>query len=108
MRDERALLWDMVESARQVQAYIAGKTVQQFQTDLMFQDAVVRRIQIIGEAAYQLPQTTRERISAIPWRQIIDMRHVLVHSYSQISMQKIWETATSDLSPLMQALEPFL
>jgi uncharacterized protein with HEPN domain len=108
MRDERAFLSDMIDSARQVQRYVAGRTYQDFQLDEVLQDAVSHRLEIIGEAASQVPATTRQLIPALPWKSIINMRSILIHAYFQRSLPVVWDTANNNMAAVVWELESYL
>jgi len=67
--------------------------------------ALVKEIEIIGEAAYQTSEATRERLPEIPWDDIIGMRHRLVHAYFDINLDILWKTVQEELPPLIKILE---
>lgn len=108
MRDERTYLFDMIDSARMVQDFVRGRTYEQFQTDLMLREAVLRRLGIIGEAARCVSEATRQRMPNLPWRDIIGMRNVLVHVYFGVKLEIVWRTSTEDLPVLIATVEQFL
>jgi len=74
----------------------------------MAQDAVLRQLEVIGEAVKQLSTSTRERGPNIPWRDIAGMRDVLIHQYFAVDLQQVWEATQRDLGPLRQAVEEIL
>jgi len=76
-------LWDMAESGRMIKNYVADKAEDEFYADSMLQDAVIRRFEVIGEAATRISEETRALIPQLPWRQIIAMRNRLIHDYRQ-------------------------
>ncbi|MBM4035050.1 MAG: DUF86 domain-containing protein [Planctomycetes bacterium] len=106
-RDEAALL-DMLLAARKVQAYTQGVTAQQFYGDEALQDAVMRRIQIIGEAARQVSKRFRQSHPEVPWKQTIALRHTLVHLYFRVIPEKVWEVVEKDIPALIVLLEPLV
>lgn len=67
--------------------------------------ALVKAIEIVGEAAATVSPSVRDQCAAIPWQDIIGMRHRLVHGYFAIDMDRVWDTVTDDLPPLVVALE---
>jgi uncharacterized protein with HEPN domain len=71
----------------------------------LVQDAVKHQIQIIGEAASRLSSTFRDRSSAIPWKDIVGMRHKIVHDYLGVDLLQVWETASRDIPALKQHLQ---
>jgi uncharacterized protein with HEPN domain len=70
--------------------------------------ALVKEIEIIGEAASRLSLETRQQIPALPWTDIILMRNRLIHAYFDVDLDIVWKTFTDDLPPLIQELEKHL
>jgi len=105
MRKEPGIiLKDILESIGRINRYIGNMTEEQFRTREETQDAVMRRIEIIGEAAKRLPSEFREQHPDIPWKQIGAMRDVLIHEYFGINIERVWETAKSDLPGLKEKI----
>lgn len=108
MWPDDACLLDMLLAARKVQAYTQGVTAQQFYGDEELQDAVMRRIQIIGEAARKVSQDFRQSHPRIPWAQIIGMRNTLVHLYFRVIPERVWEVVEKNIPALILLLEPLV
>ena len=89
------------ECINHVNDFLHGKTIEEMKSDVMCYHAVVYNIMIIGEAANLLTKEFREEHAEVPWRDIVNMRNVLVHGYFTTSAVFIWETYTKDL-PLLQ------
>lgn len=106
-RDVEALL-DILTSARIAIGYAAGLTIEDFLDDLQAQDSIIRRLEIIGEAARRLSDDGRRLLPGVPWADVIGLRNVVIHQYDAIDLFAIWETVKSDLSPLVEAIEPLL
>ena len=106
-RDEAYLL-DMLLAARKVQSFTEGVTWDQFQTDEILQSAVMRVIQIIGEAARKVSPEFKQAHPEIPWREIVGMRHRLVHDYLHIDLIRVWETLQTDIPILTPMIEPLV
>ena len=70
--------------------------------------ALVKAIEIIGEAAFQTSGSTRAQLSEIPWEDIVGMRHRLVHAYFDINLDVLWQTVQGDMAPLISRLEQVL
>ncbi len=85
-----------------VMNFLEGKTFEDMKNDVMCYHAVVYNIMIIGEAANLLTKEFRKEHPDVPWREIVDMRNVLVHGYFTTSALFIWETYTKDLPPLRE------
>ena len=91
-----------------VMSFLDGKTFEEMKVDVMCYHAVVHNIMIIGEAANLLTKDFRDNHSEVPWRDIVDMRNVLVHGYYTTSPLFIWETYTKDLPVLLQQVGAIL
>jgi uncharacterized protein with HEPN domain len=103
-RDDDYLL-DILEAARLALAYTTGKTEEEFLKDSQCQDAVIRRLEIIGEAARRISAQTRAVLSDLPWNEMAGMRNVLIHEYDDVDLTIIWDAVQMDLPPLIAALE---
>jgi len=73
-----------------IKAYTRNKSWEDFDSDPLLQDAVVRRLEVIGEALNQLPSHLHESNPQIPWREIIGMRNALIHEYFGVNLEWIW------------------
>lgn len=83
-------------------------SVESFGTDELVQDAVIRNFAVIGEAAGRVPGEIQDRHPEIPWNRMRGMRNLLVHDYSNVDYEIIWETASNDLPPLVPKLSDLL
>jgi uncharacterized protein with HEPN domain len=109
MRETDAIrLRHMLDAARDAMAFAASKGSQDLATDRMFALAVVKSIEIIGEAATAVSTAGRSAYPSIPWRQIIGTRNRLIHSYFEIDYDIVWDTVTRDLPPLVAQLQQIL
>jgi len=99
-RDERVFLDDILECLDKIESYVKGISEQEFEQNTEKQDAVIRRIEIIGEAVKNLPMDLRDENSDIPWRQIAGMRDIVIHQYFGVTVALVWRVATSDLPNL--------
>ena len=106
--DDQSLLLDMLIAARQAGKYVRDVTLTDFHASEVLQDAVIRQVQIIGEAASQLSLALRAAHPEIPWDDIIGMRHRLVHDYRRINRDIVWATVHEALPGLIAALEPLV
>ncbi len=107
-KSDVARIRHMVSAAHEATAFCAGRTRQDLESDLMLSRAVVKSIEIVGEAASQVSTATRNQLTVIPWRDVITMRHRLVHAYFDIRFDIVWSTVYDDLPPLVAALETWL
>ncbi|MBQ9546415.1 MAG: DUF86 domain-containing protein [Bacteroidales bacterium] len=98
----------IVDSIAHIEDFLRGKSFEQMKNDVMCYHAVVYNIMIIGEAANMLTMGFRDSHQEIPWRQIIDMRNVLVHGYYNTSPLFVWETYANDLPVLKHQVENYI
>ena len=89
----KVYLQDILDSVKILESYIGAKTWEDFASDVGLQDKIIRRLEIIGEAAKYVPEDLREQTPEIPWILITDMRNVLIHEYFGIDLFRIWEVA---------------
>lgn len=106
-RDDVYLL-NMLEAARDARQFVEGMTREQFLNDRLRQMGVRQAIQIVGEAARNVSEEGRSRIPALPWQQIVGMRHHLVHRYWEINLNIVWDIVDRELPQLIAALEPLI
>lgn len=94
----------MLNYARDAQAFVAGMNAETFEADRKTQYAVLRALEVIGEAAKRVPPEVQDRTPEIPWRQIIGMRNVIAHDYLGIRLSRVFETATAFIPDLVARL----
>ncbi len=97
-------LRDMLEHAREASAMAAGRSREDLASDRMLTLALTHLVEIIGEAARQVPDEIRTRHTDIPWRQIVGMRNRLIHGYSSVDLKLLFDTVTDHLPALIDAL----
>jgi len=107
-RDLTIYLKDIIESAEFIQSYILGISEGEFYQSSEKQDAILHRIQIIGEATKHIPDTFREKHATVPWRVIAGMRDIIVHEYFGITQSMIWKLAVEDIPMLKEQIEEIL
>jgi uncharacterized protein with HEPN domain len=107
-RDWRLYADDIIEACGKVRRYVAGMTYDAFEADDLTHDAVIRNLEVIGEAAGKLPKEVTARAPKIPWRLICDMRNVLAHAYFGVSLKVVWDTATTQVDELEKAVRALL
>ena len=102
-RDDTYLV-DILESAKIALDYVFDKTWDTFYEDIQCQDAVVRRIEIIGEAARRVSPETRSKYPEIEWREMTSMRNLVIHEYDVVDIGQVWTTVQNKLPPLIEKL----
>ncbi len=110
MPDERqlGLLRDILDSALAVRTYVHGVSREQFLDNTEKQDAVLRRLEIIGDAASRLSPETKTLFPSLPFRAMRGMRNVIAHDYGAVDAQQVWATATGSMDMLIAALTPYV
>jgi len=104
MQRDLAYLRDIQESARLALVYLDGVEFESFAHDTQLQDAVIRRVEIIGEAARRVSEGTRAAHPGLPWRQMIGMRNQVIHMYDGVDMEVVWSTVRENLPELLKGL----
>lgn len=104
-RDINLYLDDILESIQKIEDYTKNLTEEQFSRDTEVQDAVLRRLAIIGEAVKHLPEDLKQKHRQIPWKQIAGARDIFIHEYFGVGMERIWKTIQEDLPQLKKAVK---
>jgi uncharacterized protein with HEPN domain len=99
-KDPLVYIDDIRDSIEAIKLYTAGLTKEDFLNSTEKQDAVYRRLEVIGEAANRVPDEFRSQYPQIPWNKIIGMRNVLIHEYDSIDLDRVWETIKKDIPEL--------
>lgn len=103
-REYSGFLWDMQVYAEKAERFVAGMDLVAFQADERTNMAVVRSLEVVGEAARHIPLAVRRRYPGVPWQKIISMRNIVIHDYPAVDLEVIWRTVRDDLPPLRAAL----
>ena len=104
-RDPDLLVEDILEALRKISLYTAGMGQEEFRQDPKTIDAVVRNLEILGEATRQLPAEFTVRYPDVPWRQIAGLRNRVVHEYFAVDLEIVWQVIRNDLSQLEAQLK---
>jgi uncharacterized protein with HEPN domain len=104
-KDDLVRLHHMLDAACEATAFVQDGTRESLDTDRKLLLALVKDIEIIGEAASRISDALQQTNPQIPWSQIIGMRNRLIHAYFDIDRETVWRTVTEDLPPLIAALE---
>lgn len=99
-REPRVYLEDMLEAIRRINAYVNGLDKERLEGDQLRLDAVVRNLEVIGEAVKRLPEDVRTIEPAVEWKKIAGLRDILIHHYFGIDVTIIWDVVTTKLPKL--------
>ena len=103
MRRDDILLLDMLLAAREAVEFADGLTFETFDRNRMAQLAILKAVEIVGEAASRIGVETRDAHPEIPWAAIVGMRNRLVHEYSNVNLARVWEAVERDIPRLIPA-----
>ncbi|MHC4154005.1 MAG: HepT-like ribonuclease domain-containing protein [Planctomycetota bacterium] len=103
-RPIQLLLNDIRQAADRIEQYIKNLSLDGFSDDQKSVDAVVRNLEIMGEAAKRLPQEFKEKYSEIEWHKVVGLRHRIVHEYFGIDLEIIWQILCKDLPELKKKI----
>jgi uncharacterized protein with HEPN domain len=98
----------MLDAAREAMSFAAGRSRGDLDRDRMLVLAIVKDVEIIGEAASRTTAATQAAHPQVPWALIIAMRNRLIHAYFDVDVQVVWDTVTDDLPQLVAVLEPLV
>ncbi len=98
----------MLDAAREAMSFAAGRSRGDLERDRMLVLAIVKDVEIIGEAAARVSPAMQASHPEIPWAQIIATRNRLIHAYFDVDLQVVWDTVTDDVPQLVRLLEPFV
>ena len=106
MKQPKLYLSHIIKAIDTIQEYLKGFSHDDFLKDEKTQDAVIRNLEIIGEASSKLEQEFIKQLPQIPWRDIKDFRNKLIQDYWELNLEVIWEAATKEIPELKKLLEP--
>jgi uncharacterized protein with HEPN domain len=107
VRDDRERLRDVRDAIERIDRYVVGGR-EEFERNELVQVWVIHHLQIIGEAVRSLSAAFREQHADVPWRQIVGMRHILVHRYFGVDTDAVWSVVERDLPELKRQVESML
>lgn len=107
-RDYLIVMRQMLDHAKEAATLMQNRSRKDLDEDRLINLAIVRLLEVIGEAATRIPKEERERYLAIPWSDIIGLRNRLIHGYDQIDFNIVWLIVTKSLPPLIVQLEQIL
>ena len=107
-RDPLVYILHMRDHAREARDMAGGRSRADLDTDRMLNLALVRLLEVLGEASRRVPDDFRSRYPDVPWRDTSDLRNRLIHGYDQINFDLVWEVIENDLEPLFEQLETII
>lgn len=105
---DRARLEHILSAIDRIISFVDERKIEEIRKDDVLYYAVVKNIEIIGEAAYMLTPNFREAHPQTPWKIIVGMRHFLVHGYYEVAPEEVWNVVEKDLQPLREQIESYL
>ncbi len=107
LRDKSSLI-DILNSCESIERFIRNKTNNDFYNDEMMQEAVIRKIEIIGEASNRISEDLKNRFPDLPWKKMKAMRNIMIHMYDELELEIVWDTANNDISRLRNRLKEII
>ena len=105
MQRDMTYLADILDSARLAIRYVRDVDWTRFASDVQLQDSVIRRLEVIGEAARRISDEFQSLWPDLPWCDMIGMRNVMIHGYDTVDLSIVWRTVQHDLPDLVQGIE---
>lgn len=105
MRDEILFVEDILENIKDIENFSKGLTKEEFGSNKLKQNAIVRSLEIIGEAAKNISERTKTKYSEIQWRKIVGSRDIFIHAYFGVNLDRIWDIIKSDLPTLKKQIQ---
>jgi len=102
--DDSVRLRHILDAATTALAILDGRTLEQLRANERDRLAIERLLEIVGEAANHVGPTTMARLDSLPWRDMIDMRNVVIHAYFDIELETVWKTVADDLPSVVAVL----
>lgn len=104
-RDYKLYLGDIEESVQKIEKYLQGVSEEDFKKDTKIQDAVIRRLEIIGEACRNIPRALKEKNKDFPWFEAAQLRDLAAHSYHSLSLDRVWKSAHERVAEIKEKLK---
>jgi len=106
--DDRTRLQHVLDAATEARTFVQGRSFADLEADRMLLLALVRDIEVMGEAASRVSRETRERHPAVPWQEMVGMRNHLIHGYFDVDARVVWQTVVDDIPVIEEAVTQIL
>ena len=103
-RDYKAYINDILEAINRIESYTTNLTIDDFSESQLYQDAVVRNLEIIGEAVKRLPKELIKKYPDVGWKKIVGLRDILIHAYFGIDIEIIWDVVQNKIPELKEQI----
>ncbi len=107
-KDQLRYLKDIKKAILSIESFVEGMNFEEFNNDDKTTSAVIRKLEIIGEATKSISNTIRDKYSQIPWKEMAGMRDRLIHGYSEVDFNLVWETIQRKLTELKLEIQKIL
>lgn len=108
MNRDKTYLQDIIKAIEKINSYVEDNDFSSFQNNYMMQDAIIRNLELIGEASRRLSIEFEQNYPEYPYAETVGMRNVLIHEYDKIDLQRTWDTIKTDLPKLKEQVELIL
>jgi len=103
-REDELYIKDIIQAIEKIESYTEGFSFNKFTSDTKTIDAVLRNLSVIGEAANNISEETKEAFKDVPWTEIIGMRNKMIHEYFGVDEEILWKTIKEDLPVLKEQI----
>jgi uncharacterized protein with HEPN domain len=107
-RDYRDYLQDILDAVNDIESFVGSMSFEDFKKDRKTLNAVVRSIEIIGEASKNIPDALKAKYKELPWKQMTGMRDKLIHAYFGVDVETLWKAVKENIPPLKKAIQKML
>ncbi|MBI3602405.1 MAG: DUF86 domain-containing protein [Candidatus Omnitrophica bacterium] len=108
IKDYKIYLNDILGAIKSIEEFLSGVDFSTFQSDDKTSSAVIRKLEILGEAAKQIPEDIRQRYPHIPWKEMAGMRDRLIHFYAGVDYRLVWETVQEKLPVVKESIKKLI